>query len=251
MNRKKILGKGFRLVSRSGFADKKFMQRTQSAFMVFILCLTLGLMGLFFVFQHHFSGVDDLKNEIASLKAQLRGQEMKTELAQYDLRDFAQTVAFLIPSKDDPQGHSYQVRNIASLVQTPAESLEVQGKRAQIMKAKKTFQRHDYEAALHQFKELYKQDVGGIYSVEIRYFLAESYYMTKRYGDSLKIIQELVQLFPEHDLTGYGLLRLGQIFNYQNREEEAIEVFQMIRQKFQVPELKAQADLMLKKVRKS
>jgi hypothetical protein len=56
----------------------------------------------------------------------------------------------------------------------------------------------------------------------------------------------MVTQFPDHELTGFILLRQGQILISRHRPEEAGEVFHLVKTKFSYNhELSSQADKLL------
>jgi TolA-binding protein len=58
--------------------------------------------------------------------------------------------------------------------------------------------------------------------------LSESYINLGQTEFALKALDLLVTQFPETELSGYGLVRLGKIFNQESRPEEAGEVFRAV-----------------------
>lgn len=82
---------------------------------------------------------------------------------------------------------------------------------------------------------------GSARLVEVHYFLAESYYQLKEYKKSIEYIEKMMTLFPDHELTGFALLRMGQMSQMRSRQDEAVEIFTVIQKNYQNKFLKSQA----------
>ena len=61
-----------------------------------------------------------------------------------------------------------------------------------------------------------------------------------------EVIDEMVLQFPDHELTGFILLRLGQISEHNNQIEEAQEIYRTVANHFPQKPLKQQALVLLK-----
>jgi hypothetical protein len=58
----------------------------------------------------------------------------------------------------------------------------------------------------------------------------------------------MVTVYPENELTGYALMRLGKIFEIQNRLEDAGDIYRAVLANFKQPALQKQASANLKAV---
>lgn len=213
-----------------------------------ILVLAVGMMQIFSVVQLHYGEKHILQKENYTLKAQLKREEMKTQLAHYQMREFQQTVATLLPatSKNIP---NYQKRTIASLVFEPdLEKVKIDFSKTIFEKGKSAFRESDFERAVNLFNELIQKYPLSKYTIEAYFLLVESRFQNSEVDACLDTIDTMVTLFPEHDLTGFALIRMGQIFATRDRLEDAEQIYRLTLKEFQNPDIKLQASKLLKDI---
>jgi TolA-binding protein len=206
------------------------------------------MMQVFFTVQAHLSNKHGLKREVFELKAQLKREEMKTQLAHYQMRDFQQTVAALIPSasKNLPD---YQKRTIASLVVEPdLEKVKIDLSSSFFEKGKSAFRESDFESAISNFKNMLEKYPLSKYTIDAYFLLVESRYQAGEIDDCIDTIDLMVSLFPEHDLTGFALIRMGQIFVGRDRLEDAEQIYRLTLKEFKNPDVHEQAARLLKEI---
>lgn len=205
-------------------------------------------MQVFFTVQAHLSNKHGLKREVFELKAQLKREEMKTQLAHYQMRDFQQTVAALLPSasKSLPD---YQKRTIASLVVEPdLEKVKIDLSSSYFEKGKAAFRESDFETAISNFKNMLENYPLSKYTIDAYFLLVESRYQAGEIDDCIDTIDLMVSLFPEHDLTGFALIRMGQIFAGRDRLEDAEQIYRLTVKEFRNADVKEQAQRLLKEI---
>ncbi|MBV2169181.1 MAG: hypothetical protein KUL82_10795, partial [Bdellovibrio sp.] len=66
-------------------------------------------------------------------------------------------------------------------------------------------------------------------------------FLKKDFRSSLSEIDTMVTQYPQHDLTGFILLRMGQISELNNQTEEASEIYKTVFKNFKNEDLKKQA----------
>lgn len=127
------------------------------------------------------------------------------------------------------------------MVRAPAseETLDLSG--AIYEKGKRYFNGQQYDRAIREFGQLLEKYPLSQHSVEARFFIAESYFLKKDYRSSLGQIDEMVTQYPQHDLTGFILLRMGQISEINSQTEEAAEIYKTVAKNFKNENLKKQA----------
>jgi TolA-binding protein len=218
------------------------------AFSFWILILAVGFMQLFYTVQERFNERNGLKKEISNLKAQVRREEMKTQLASYQMRDFQQTVASMMPRASKGLG-DYQKRTIASLVVEPdRDKVKIDFSSTLFEKGKTAYRENDYDTAASMFKNLIEKYPLSRHTIDAYFLLVESRYQAGEIDDCLETIDTMVTLFPEHDLTGFALIRLGQIFAGRDRLEDAEQVYRLALREFKNPDIREQADRLLKEI---
>lgn len=219
---------------------------------VAIFCLFL-LMGFFTLYL----SVGPQSNTSATLKIQneklawnLKNQELKTLLAHYELEDYRQNLAGALKGEvKENLMTAYQMRNLASIIKEPiGDKLQLERASSLLAKAKKSFAEKDYNESnkiLHRLIEDYPE---SIHSVEAYFLLIEGQYQTQDFENCISSIDDMLTLYPENDLTGFAMLRLGKIFESQDRVEDAVEIYKALLKDFKNSNLRAQAVVNLKSV---
>ncbi|AFY01750.1 tetratricopeptide repeat protein [Bdellovibrio bacteriovorus] len=216
------------------------MKNQNSLFVVFCLCLAVGFMGVYATFVAHFNGHEEYEMRLASLQKQVEKEKFNNSLLTYQLKDFQQTVAQVLPNDKTLQA-KYELHNLSAVVRAPAseEALDLSG--AIYEKGKRYFNGQEYDRAIREFGQLLEKYPLSQHSVEARFFIAESYFLKKDYRSSLGQIDEMVTQYPQHDLTGFILLRMGQISELNSQSEEAAEIYKTVAKNFKNENLKKQA----------
>jgi len=216
------------------------MKNQNSFFVVFCLCLTVGLVAAYAVFVGHFNGHEAYEMRLSEMKKQVEKERFNNALLSYQLKDFQQSVAQILPDEKKLQAH-YELRNLASVVRSPASDESLDLSPVLYEKAKKYFNSQDYDKAIQEFSRLLDDYPLSSHGVEAHFFIAESYFLKKDFRSSLAEIDRMVTQFPRHELTGFILLRMGQISEFNNQTEEASEIYKTVLKNFSNEDLKKQA----------
>ncbi|WP_295900755.1 outer membrane protein assembly factor BamD [uncultured Bdellovibrio sp.] len=216
------------------------MKNQNSLFVVFCLCLTVGIMAAYAGFVGHFNGHDQYELRLAQLQKQVEKEKFNNALLTYQLKDFQQSVAQVLPDDKKLQAN-YELRNFAAVVRSPASEDAIDLSAVLYEKGKKYFNDKDYDKAIKEFNGLLDKFPLSQHGVEAHFFIAESYFLKKDFRSSLTEIDNMVTQFPQHDLTGFILLRMGQISELNNQTEEASEIYKTVSKNFKNEDLKKQA----------
>ncbi len=216
------------------------MKNQNSFFIIFCLCITAGFLGLYSVFVGHFNGHEQYEMRLADLQKQVEKERFNNSLLTYQLKDFQQSVAQVLPNDKTLQA-KYELRNLASVVRAPASDESLDLSSVFYEKGKKYFNSKDYDKAIQEFSRLLNKYPLSSHGVEARFFIAESYFLKKDFRSSLSEIDTMVTQYPQHDLTGFILLRMGQISELNNQTEEASEIYKTVFKNFKNEDLKRQA----------
>lgn len=223
------------------------MRNQNSFFIAFCLSLTLGLVSVYAVFVGYFNGHKQYELSLADLRMQIDKEKLNNSLLTYQLKDFQQTVAQVLPDNKKLQAN-YELRTLASIVRIPAsvESLDLSG--VYFEKGKKFFAEKDYDKAIQEFYSLLDKFPLSGHSVEARFFIAESFFLKNDFRNSLAEIDKMVTHYPQHDLTGFILLRMGQISEFNSQAEEASVIYKTVLGNFKNETLKKQAKMLAQNI---
>lgn len=216
--------------------------RQQSFFVIFCLVLSLGIFQAYSLFKDYFSDSKDLQKEVAKLKIANEREELKLALERDRLRDFQMEVAKALP------GESFQQKNILSQLRVPASESAMDLSGVMMEKGRQLFREGKYLDAVHVFKETIETYPTSGNAVVAHFLIAESYFLAARYPECLSMIDTMMTQYPTNDLTGFIMLRMGQILEGRNQPESAQEVYQKVVKNFSSnKDLVAQAKLLAKK----
>ncbi len=218
------------------------MGKQNFLFITFCMVLITGLMLSYFKFKEYFSPHRDDFRKITQLKQTVEEKDLAIAALQSQLIDFHQEVAAQIPAlkRIEKIPRTFQMRNLASVTQTPTESFEMSGALSE--KARAEFRSGDFKASANRLSKLVQKYPTSPVVVEAYFFWGESLFMTGQHPECLDVVDQMMTLFPEHELTGFLMLRMGQILQSRNRGEEASEVYRIVKQNFSFnSELKLQA----------
>lgn len=213
-------------------------------FAFFILLMLFGIQGAFLTFQNELDGREVLEYEVANLKKQLEQEKVKAEVARYELESFQQVVAATLPKSIHQK--DYSVRNIASIV-VDGEPLAVKPS-LDFATIKKMYLDSDYEKSAVQLRDFVKTYPESTHVLEAYYLQAMSYYKSKQFEKAIETIDILVKQYPSSEMTGLGLLVMGDIMKSKERYDEAKQIFLTVKNNFPYPELKKQAQAKLEEV---
>jgi len=224
-----------------------------SVFIAFCWFLAALFVQSFLYFQNRLNGSEHLKAQVRILEVQLAENEIQTELVRYQLADFQQQVASLLPSAlSSPSGESPQrlneLRGLASVVQK-SEPIRFERASTIFERAKNEFRLQKYDSASEGFEKLIRERPESIHVPEAFFLLVESQFQSKNFQAAVANIERMAVMFPENELTGLSLLRLAKIFQIQDRPEDAAAVLNAVIATYANPKIKDQAQLNLRELR--
>lgn len=207
--------------------------------------MLFGIQTVFFTFKGELDGKQELMVENTQLRKELEREKAKTEVAYYELDSFKQKVALSLP-KNIPE-QDYSVRNIASIV-SETKPLEIKAK-LQFSEIKKLYLQSNFEKAAIELKEYTKTYPESPFALEAYYLLTMSYYKSAQHESALKTVDILVEQFPDSEMTGLGLLVMGDILKKKERYDDAKEIYLTVKKNFPYPELQKQAEVKLEEIK--
>ncbi len=224
----------------------------RNTFLLYCFMLIVLISQSFLFFRQAFSGVDFLKSRVADLENEVGRERLRVEIVHQHLSDYQQEVASLLPDairQTTDKEATYHLRTLASVIATPqSDRLQIERAAGLFEKGKNQFRLGKYDESNRMFSGLISSSPESIYFAEAHFLLSEGQYQTKDFEACVGTIEAMITLFPESELTGFALLRLGKIYEYKDRFEDAVEVYRAILNTYQEPALVTQARLNLKAV---
>ena len=203
------------------------------------------------LFRQTLSPVDQLNAKITAVEKEKKDAEFRAILAAGQLADYQQQVATLLPEaiKGKSDQAAYPLRQLASVMGAGTMGLTIERASGLLEKAKSAFREKNFEHSNHILTQLIERYPESVHVAEAHFLLAEGQYQLKEYDSSVATVEKMVDLFPENELTGFALLRLGTVFEKQDRLEDASDIYQAVLGNFKQPELVHQAGASLKAVK--
>ena len=220
-------------------------------FLFFCLALVFGYMEVYRHFQYYLAGGENLKGQVKELKEKLDQEELKLQISQFQIKEFKQDLATHLPEVNEKlKNHEkgYVARNIASIALMPTIEYRLEKAGSLFEKGKKYFREKNFTKSNKIFSKLVSTYPESLHAIESFFFLAEGQFQLKEYEDCVLNIETMMRLFPENELTGFALLRLGKIYEVQERNEDAVEVYRTIFHNYDNKDLKSQANEFIKAI---
>ncbi len=226
------------------------MQIPKSLFMIYCSVLVTGLIWSYAKFKDYFSEQPEVVHELAVVKNQLEQERFEKSIIAYRLKDFERSVAEVLPSeKKNTEKKMYAVQNWMSSLREPASLPKLDMSSVVYESIKSKFKEKKYDLTIDNAKKLIDTYPTSRHVVEAHFFVAESYFLKNDLKKCIETIDLMTAQFPDHDLTGFILLRLGQISEKNSQPEEAREIYSVVEKQFQNPALKNQAQLLMRNLK--
>ncbi|HVK60253.1 MAG TPA: tetratricopeptide repeat protein [Bdellovibrionales bacterium] len=221
-----------------------------SWFVGFMSILCASFVALHGVVRDRLSPVKNLEHRIELLTQEKESAEFRTQLANYRLSEYQQQVAALMPEaiKGKSIEAAYPLRQLASVV-TNSDQLPIERASSLFEKAKQEFRAKNYDKSNRLFALLIETHPDSLHVIESHFLLSEGQFQLRDYDSTVATVEKMLSLFPDNELTAFALLRLGKIFEKQDRLEDAADIYRALLANFkQQPEVVRLASTSLKSV---
>ncbi len=182
-------------------------------------------LGSFVSFRIYFATDKTLPATIARLQHQLAGVERDNRVLEARYLDLHQSAAAYLP--DLPE-----FKNLNSTLRKPAASLVLNTPEFLFDQARTYFRLKKYDEAKVVFESLIEEFPNSSQTIPAYFFLGESQFLLKDQADCLKTIEAMVELFPQHELTGHLLFRLVDIMVQRGKDRQATQIIQVLKTQF-------------------
>lgn len=221
-----------------------------STFLSFILILTAAWMQFYAEVRETFNGVSELNEKLEATHKKMERKELAMALEREEFLEFRQDIAALMPDVLKEKGKGlpgYPYRSLASTI-TKAKDDQVRKTIAKTLfeRGKDFFNKKEYAKADKAFKQVIDRFGYSTFVPETYFLLAESHFQQNELEECTATIQQMVELFPQHELTGFALVRLGRIYEIQHRNEEAVDIYKTVIRSFPQRDVASQAKNSLK-----
>lgn len=205
-------------------------QKKLFIFLIFCLVLTTGFLHLFYEAQVAFSPVQLLNSDKAMLRKKIEQEKLKMALIEKQMQEQRLYVAKALPANIENQSFekNYQSRNIASVLSEPGRIQLIDD----FSKIQKSFSEKKYQEVV-TYVQKFIQEFPLSPRLPDAYFLqAESYFLLNERELCLDVISHMVDLYPQHLLTGFILMRQAQILAEKGDKHQASDIFETVIENF-------------------
>lgn len=223
-----------------------------TSFLCVMLMLTILWMQIYSSSREIFNGVSEYKTQIQHLKERSEHERLAIALEREQFVEFRQLVAAMMPEvlREKGKGEAgYPYRSLASILsRSDAENVRKTISRTLFDRGKEYFRGKEFAKGSRVFRQIIDKYGASPYVAESYFLLAESQFQESHLEECTSVISQMVELFPQHELTGFALVRLGRIYEIQNRNEEAVDIYKTVLRSFPQRDVAAQAKASLRGV---
>ena len=213
-------------------------------FSITLLFIVTGVMMTYFYFKSYFSGAEYYKTRVTQLEEEIKDHDLELAVSLYQLRQFQQDVAAVLPKQFKGKKASFAVRNLASVVSLPRlDQFQLRSGKALFQEGRKHFQKKDYTASNEKFMKLIERYPQSTKVVKAYFLWSEGLFLQGKYNKFIDTVDAMIRLFPEDELTGFALVRLGEVYRMQDRVDEAKELYKLVLSNYSNQALLKQARL--------
>jgi TolA-binding protein len=219
-------------------------------FLVYCQILTVGIVAGFGFFKAHFAQDPALPIRISHLREEVKVERLKTQLALEDLEEFKAFVATQLPEALKKRGKKqsgYGVRTLASLTTSSPNPILLQAMSvSQFEKAQKLFQAKNYAETKKVLTEFIEQHPYSPKIIDAHFLLMEALDQLGEVEASTRVIEKMVHQYPDSELSGFALVKLGRYLERQGRNLDASEIYKTVLQTYPFGDVAAAASRSLR-----
>ncbi|NQZ01292.1 MAG: tetratricopeptide repeat protein [Bdellovibrionales bacterium] len=199
---------------------------------------------LFAQAQVAFSGVDEAELKVSLMMIKVEKQKVRTAMVQMQFDEFRNYVSRNLPQKIPVNNEeAYPLRQLASVLKTSdSYKLKLVKASSLMSRGKALFEAEEYSKANTNFKKVIDYYSFSHHLIEAHYMYAESLYLQSDYERCVDVVKRMIELFPDNELTGHAMLRLGMVFEAERRSTEALEVYNTVLSTFPQRSLASKAN---------
>jgi TolA-binding protein len=197
----------------------------------------VGLVYSYGVFKAHFAMKPDDGIRVEQMEKELAELNQEKAKIAYQFEDFRQNAAL-----HWPEARKRDYRWPASVTIDLSTTLYEKGH--------KLFTEKKWDEALEVFTKILTDFPYSKWVTESQYYSCEINFQVRDYKETAECVAQMVEMFPENPLTGFQLMRLGQVHEMNGQLDEAVEVYRIVQTQFDEPLLKAQSTESIKRLEK-
>lgn len=228
------------------------MNRTTTVF----TCLVMTFAGLLFLseIRGKLNGLREYKARSQFWKDKVAREQLKKLIVKGQFADFKQDVALLIPDrieKSKVEEEKKKLRSLASVIPHEGTHEITLGYSASelLAEGKDLVKKREFKKAITSLKRVIDKFPDSLHVIEAHYLIVESYAQQEKNFNVIEWVDKMVELFPENRLTGYALLKVGNLYEVEGRPEDAVRIYKTIVAVYNDQKLKDKAQVAVGQLR--
>lgn len=197
--------------------------------------LMTGLVWSYGVFKAHFAASPEASFRVENMERELASLNQEKAKLAYQFEDFRQNAAI-----HWPEARKRDYRWPASITVDLSTSLYEKGRHL--------FQEKKWDESLQVFTKLITDFPYSKWVTEAQYYSCEINFQVRDLKATSECVGQMVEMFPENTLTGFQLMRLGQVHEINGQNTEAAEIYRIVQTQFKEPILKTQSTESIKRL---
>lgn len=219
--------------------------KKSTLFFNFSFLLFCGLVLGFIHLKNYFLLDPVADHEVAAMRSEISELRMKNQMLSFQLQDFQVNVARLIEESPGLQ-KTMMAKNFTAVSRSPSSLPPMDMSSVLIQGLKVRFSENDFKSVVKEAERLVSKYPTSPYVVESYFFMAEAYFKMQKFEKVADVVEIMGEHYPDHILTGFILLRLGQIYEMNNKTDEAQEVYRVVQKEFRQAEIQNQVSRLIK-----
>tara|TARA_B110001454_G_scaffold122549_1_gene114484 strand:- start:82021 stop:82701 length:681 start_codon:yes stop_codon:yes gene_type:complete len=211
-------------------------------FTQFCLLLLLGLTIVYFKSENYFDRQQLLAEMPKDNSEQLEKKEFELRVVRAQMEEVKSETLAVLEKEGAIPANSLALQNLRSQLRSPASLPQIDMSLLEAEKIKKAFRAKNYFEVTEMAEEFLDKNSQSVMVPEVTFFASESYFLNRQFDKAINSIEKMTNLFPDHIMTGYALLRLGQISEKADQTAEAISIYKIIKTQFKDKSLVAEAE---------
>lgn len=196
------------------------------------LLIVLGLTIVYFKSENYFDRQQLLADMPKDNSELVEKKEFELRVARSQLEDVKIETLAVLEKEGVLPANSLVLQNLRSHLRSPASIPLMDMSLLEAEKIKKAFREKNYFEVTEMAEDFLEKNSQSVMVPEVSFFASESYFLNKQYGKAISSIEKMTNQFPDHIMTGYALLRLGQISEKADQVDEAVSIYKIIKFQF-------------------
>lgn len=224
------------------------MRVSLSIFSQVCLVILLGLTIVFFKSENYFDRQQLLAEMPKDNSDLLEKKEFELRVVKAQLEEVKSETLAVLEKEGTLSVNSLALQNLRSQLRSPASIPQLDMSLLEAEKIKKAFRDKNYFEVTELAEDFLDKNSQSVMVPEVSFFASESYFLNKQYDKAIGSIEKMTNQFPDHIMTGYALLRLGQISEKADQVAEAITIYKIIKSQFKDKGLVDEATLRIARI---